>query len=149
MAANTKEGTDFMIIKYFFKKNPKLLTFLGSTQFTFLRNLEDHRCVTRMLFFFFKQYCFWRSVCFIPSVLFSLFRLTLQVIPIPCTSLCQLIKRTLGLILWKRSVLIISKRFHSQWVVKVKIQQNFLTYILLNAEIQMVPCENSAKEVSY
>ena len=27
--------------------------------------------------------------------------------------------------------------------------QNFLTYILLNAEIQMVPCENSTKEVSY
>ena len=44
---------------------------------------------------------------------------------------------------------LISKRFHSQWVVKVKIQQNFLTYILLNAEIQMVPCENSTKEVSY
>ena len=27
--------------------------------------------------------------------------------------------------------------------------QNVLTYILLNAEIQMVPCENSAEEVSY
>ena len=44
---------------------------------------------------------------------------------------------------------LICKRFHSQWVVKVKIQQNFLTYILLNAEIQMVPCENSTKEVSH
>ena len=34
-------------------------------------------------------------------------------------------------------------------VVKVKIQQNFQNFILRNAELKVVPCESSAKEVSY
>ena len=34
-------------------------------------------------------------------------------------------------------------------VVKVKIQQNFLNFILWNAEIKIVPSESSAKVVSY
>ena len=40
-----------MIIKYFFLKKSEATYILGSTQFTFLTNLEDYRCVSRMLFF--------------------------------------------------------------------------------------------------
>lgn len=105
MAANSKEGTDFHDYQIlFFKKIRSYLHFgLNSV------HIPDEPWGLQMrqshVIFFFKQHFFWRSVCFIPSVLFSLFRLTLQVIPIPCTSLCQLTRRMLGLILWKRSVL--------------------------------------------